>query len=133
MNAINLRASNVREMVHYQRIATAMEQARPLYQIFRRVHFAARVERSSLHRRVKGGELGYEDEKFSYLAVSRTLVPATASPRIIAQPRVGKAEAALRLCEATGLAERRIPRQDKLKYKSAKKLRWGDIVRNTHE
>ena len=44
MDAIELRASNVREMVHYSRIVSAMEQARPLYPIYRKVHFAARVE-----------------------------------------------------------------------------------------
>ncbi|MCI0389431.1 MAG: small ribosomal subunit Rsm22 family protein [Acidobacteria bacterium] len=28
-------------------------------------HFAARIERSSLHRRINGAELGYEDGKYS--------------------------------------------------------------------
>ena len=34
-------------------------------------HFAARVDRSSVQRRLKGGSLGYEDEKYAYVAVTR--------------------------------------------------------------
>ena len=33
--------------------------------------FYARVARSSIHRQAKGGNLGYEDEKFSYIAFSK--------------------------------------------------------------
>lgn len=34
-------------------------------------HFAARVQRTALHRQVKGAVLPYEDEKFSYVAAAR--------------------------------------------------------------
>ncbi len=96
-------------------------------------HFCVRLSRSRDHRLTKQADRSFEDEKFSYLAVSRSLVPATAAPRIIAPPRVGKAEVMLRVCDAPGLAQRRISRQDKLDYKAAKKLGWGDIVRDTDE
>jgi ribosomal protein RSM22 (predicted rRNA methylase) len=42
-------------------------------------HFAVRVARSRLHRRAKAAELSWEDEKFSYLGVSRRRSPAAAS------------------------------------------------------
>ncbi|MFM9847430.1 MAG: small ribosomal subunit Rsm22 family protein [Hyphomicrobiaceae bacterium] len=94
-------------------------------------HFSVRLSRSRDHRLAKQAERSFEDEKFSYLAVSRTLVPAIPGPRIISPPRIGKADVTLRVCDAPGVAERRISRQDKLNYKAAKKLGWGDIVRDT--
>lgn len=96
-------------------------------------HFSVRLARSRDHRLTKRADRSFEDETFSYLVVSPSLVPATVTPRVIAPPRVGKAEVKLRVCEANGLAERCISRRDKLDYKAAKKLRWGDLVRDTHE
>ena len=64
-------------------------------------HFGTRLPRSKLHRRAKGVELGYEDEKFSYAALSREPV-AKASARIIRQPQVRSGHVNLVTCEPDG-------------------------------
>jgi ribosomal protein RSM22 (predicted rRNA methylase) len=96
-------------------------------------HFSVRLARSRDHRITKQAEQSFEDEKYSYLAVSRSLHPAKCAPRVIAPPRVSKGDVTLRVCDVAGLTERRISRHDKLDYKAAKKLGWGDIVRDTDE
>ena len=49
-------------------------------------HFAVRLERTALHRRLKGGRLGHEDEKFSYALTTRR--PASpALGRVLRHPR----------------------------------------------
>ncbi|MBI3736371.1 methyltransferase type 11, partial [Candidatus Sumerlaeota bacterium] len=90
-------------------------------------HFAVRVGRTRRHRLAKGGELGWEDEKFSYCGFVRSGAPAAAA-RIIRPPKVTKGEVALSLCAATGLEDRVIPRRNAAEYRSARKLRWGDGV-----
>jgi len=88
-------------------------------------HFAVRLARSSLHRGAKGAQLGYEDEKFSYLAVStsRHSVPVA---RLVRSPRPHKGHVRVWLCEADGLHERVISRRDGELYKRARAARWGD-------
>ncbi len=92
-------------------------------------HFAVRIARSRAHRRVKGADLGYEDEKLAWLAVSRAPVtPARA--RLLRAPRVTKPSIELDVCAADGGAHRiAVPRRSKAAWKRAKKLRWGDAVR----
>ena len=48
-------------------------------------HFSQRVERTSQHRQLKGGALGYEDEKFSYFVAARNNSPFTGA-RIVRHP-----------------------------------------------
>jgi ribosomal protein RSM22 (predicted rRNA methylase) len=87
-------------------------------------HFAARVERSSLHRRVKGGELGYEDEKFSYVALARHAVELPPA-RIIRHPQHRPGLIAIETCTAAGLRSERIAKRDRERFRSARKAVWG--------
>jgi ribosomal protein RSM22 (predicted rRNA methylase) len=88
-------------------------------------HFAARVERSSLHRRLKGGELGHEDEKFSYVALARTPVEL-ASARIIRHPQHHPGLIEIATCTAGGLRSERITKRDRDRFRAARKAAWGD-------
>jgi ribosomal protein RSM22 (predicted rRNA methylase) len=88
-------------------------------------HFAARVERTSLHRQLKGGALGYEDEKFSYVVASRD--PISAAPaRIVRHPQKHSGHVQLTLCTPEGLTTPTIGKSQKEKYKFARHAHWGD-------
>jgi ribosomal protein RSM22 (predicted rRNA methylase) len=89
-------------------------------------HFSQRVERTSQHRQLKGGELGYEDEKFSYIVASKTDSPSIEA-RIVRHPRKHSGHVQLVLCTAEGKIENRtVTRSRKEAYKRARKAEWGD-------
>lgn len=98
-------------------------------------HFAARVPRSSLHRQVKGGSLGHEDEKFSYVAavradrVSPPVPLGGESPsRIVRHPQIRKGQVLIDLCEPDGtLARTTVSKRDKSPYRAARRASWGDV------
>jgi ribosomal protein RSM22 (predicted rRNA methylase) len=88
-------------------------------------HFAVRVERTRLHRLAKGGELGYEDEKFSYVLALRDALSARGQ-RILRHPRVDAGRIVLKLCAAAGLESRTVTKREKQDWKRARKASWGD-------
>jgi ribosomal protein RSM22 (predicted rRNA methylase) len=88
-------------------------------------HFAARVERSGLHRRVKAAELNYEDEKFSYIAATREPVE-TAGARIVRRPLHRPGLIVLETCTPAGLATARVTRRDRDAFRAARQASWGD-------
>lgn len=88
-------------------------------------HFSQRFARSSLHRRLKTGTLGYEDEKFSYVAVSKhPIQPARA--RVIRHPLRRSGHAQIMLCTGEGIQAITVARRDKEKWKRARRIDWGD-------
>jgi ribosomal protein RSM22 (predicted rRNA methylase) len=90
-------------------------------------HFGARVERSSLHRRIKEGELGYEDEKFSYIAVARAPVEL-AGDRILRRPRHQPGLIVIETCTPAGLVTRRVTKRDREGYRAARRASWGQVL-----
>ena len=90
-------------------------------------HFAVRLSRSTLHRQLKAARLGYEDEKYSYLAVSPE-GPSRWLPRLVRSPRPHKGHVRLWLCDQGGLHERVVSRRDGGLYKQARAARWGDCL-----
>ena len=90
-------------------------------------HFAARVERSSLHRKLKEAELGYEDEKFSYVALAREAV-APAEARLLRRPEQKPGLIVLETCTAEGLRTERVAKRDRDRFRWARRARWGDAV-----
>jgi len=89
-------------------------------------HFAQRVNRSALHRHLKVGHLGYEDEKFSYIIASKTPLPLPLS-RVIRHPIRRPGNTQLQLCTQEGLQSLTVTRSDKTNWKRVRKTNWGDI------
>jgi ribosomal protein RSM22 (predicted rRNA methylase) len=91
-------------------------------------HFAKRVARSRLHRQAKGADVPWEDEKFSYVAVSRKPPPA-AGARVVARPRKASGRVTLKLCRPDGSAgEQLFPRRDGELFKRAWRSDWGSAL-----
>ena len=94
-------------------------------------HFVQRLPRSRDHRRAKGGEAPFEDEKFFWLAAERPSRPEpdAAFDRIIAPPRTGKAGVRLRVCRGDGgIEDVEVLRRDRAAFARARRLDWGDAL-----
>ncbi len=90
-------------------------------------HFTQRLPRLRAHKQIKGAELPFEDEKFSYVALTRA--PAARHPaRVLAQPAVTKVEVSAKLCTPDGVIIAKAPRRAKADYARARRWRWGHAV-----
>lgn len=88
-------------------------------------HFTCRVARSRLHKLLKGGDAPFEDEKYAYLALSRT--PGTpAKSRVLRHPQIESGRITLQLCSAEGTETRVVTKKNKEQFKPARKANAGD-------
>ena len=79
-------------------------------------HFSKRLARSRLHRSIKGGDLGYEDEKYAYIVATKA--PGFACrARILTHPHVSKGRVSLPVCLGCTLQSITLKKT---------KLKWGD-------
>jgi ribosomal protein RSM22 (predicted rRNA methylase) len=90
-------------------------------------HFAQRLERTSQHRQLKGGALGYEDEKFSYVIATRQGAPAEGA-RIVRHPGRHSGHIQLALCTPAGRIETEtVTRTNNKTFRLARKAEWGEL------
>ncbi len=99
----------------------------PLQGLTRWCHFSVRVDRSKIHRQVKAdARLSYEDEKFSYLVVTRKTLEKPHF-RALGEPH-GQKVIGLEVCRDDGTFRvEQVSRRDR-DYKPIRKMSWGDAA-----
>lgn len=90
-------------------------------------HATVRVERNKIHKMLKSGEAPYEDEKFSYIAISKENF-GTAKSRILRHPIIETGKITLKLCTHGSIEQMIITKKDKERFKQAKKKKCGDTL-----
>ncbi len=88
-------------------------------------HFSSRTSRSKLHKLLKEGDAPFEDEKFSYIAVSKSPCNRCLN-RVLRHPIINKSSVSLSLCNEKGICQVEVRKSDKEKYKTSRKLKVGD-------
>jgi ribosomal protein RSM22 (predicted rRNA methylase) len=89
-------------------------------------HFSQRLPRSRDHMALKSGSVPFEDERYSYVAVTREPV-AHDTARILAPPLESKPGLTFKLCEADGLRSAFVGTREKDEYRRVRKRGWGDL------
>ena len=88
-------------------------------------HFSTRVARSKLHKVLKGGDAPYEDEKYSYIAFSKSPCNRCKN-RILRHPQIISGHITLEVCSKDGLNTIKVTKKDKELFKVARKAKVGD-------
>jgi ribosomal protein RSM22 (predicted rRNA methylase) len=88
-------------------------------------HFSVQLQRTALQKHFKKASLPYEDEKYSYLIVSKGSLPIKSKGRVIKKPRLRGGHVMLDVCSEEGYTKPVIGKSDDT-YRRARKLDWGD-------
>ncbi len=90
-------------------------------------HFACRVMRSKMHKLIKDAAVPYEDEKYSFIAFSKTPV-TPCSCRILRHPEINKGFIKLNVCTSSSNEVITVTKKDKELFKQARKAKQGDTL-----
>ena len=121
-----MKIKNYVEGKGYKIIAPCRCEACPLENDY--CQFYARVERSALHRAVKGAKQSYEDEKYFYLLIAKENCFETEKGRVIRRPTITDNVCKLKLCTKNGVFEKTFTKRDKQDYKLARKCKINDLI-----
>jgi ribosomal protein RSM22 (predicted rRNA methylase) len=88
-------------------------------------HFSQRLSRSRDHMLLKDANVPFEDERYSYVVVTRAKLASGA--RILAPPLEAKPGLTFKLCNESGLRAQFVASRDKGEYRRVRKRGWGDL------
>lgn len=88
-------------------------------------HFSQRLPRSRDHMFLKEARVPFEDERYSYVVVTRE--KASSGARILAPPLDVKPGLTFKLCDENGLRAQFVAVRDKDEYRRVRKRGWGDL------
>lgn len=88
-------------------------------------HFSQRLARSRDHMLLKDATVPFEDERYSYVVMTRERVARGA--RILAPPLETKPGLTFKLCDENGMRAQFVASRDKAEYRRVKKRGWGDL------
>lgn len=89
-------------------------------------HTTCRVSRSKIHKLLKSGEVPYEDEKFSYIAVCKYKFNSNNIVRVLRHPKIEAGKITLKVCNKDGVNINVITKKDKNLFKKVRKINCGD-------
>ena len=90
-------------------------------------HFSTRVSRSKLHKELKGGDVPYEDEKYCYIAFSKSPC-SRCENRILRHPQISSGFITLEVCSKDGFKIMKVTKKEKERFKAARKSAAGDEI-----
>ena len=90
-------------------------------------HSIVRMERTKVHKVLKNADLPYEDEKFSYIAISKENYNNTGI-RILRHPMIKKGKITLKVCHNGKIEDMIVTKKDKELFKIVKKKKCGDLI-----
>lgn len=90
---------------------------------------SVRVQRTKTHKILKNADVPYEDEKFSYISMSK-IGGEKAYSRILRHPIVQGKMIKLKLCTNSGIEEVTVTKKYSELYKEVKKKKVGDSIDN---
>ena len=89
-----------------------------------------RVQRTKIHKYLKDADVGYEDEKFSYIAINMSKTKLNFNndlKRILRHPKIQNGRVEVKYCLQGEIKEEIITKKNKDEFKKIKKRNIGDI------
>ena len=88
-------------------------------------HFAVRVQRTRLHKALKGGDAPFEDEKFGYLVLTRQEPKHACRMRVLRHAQIAPGRITVPVCGEAGEKLLTVTKKDPL-WKRVRKIKWGE-------